>query len=128
MRWGSKPRASQGGHTGAVVALLIVAPSLATVATAAITIGILLVIAAWVVGPSRFAVRLRREAAPYVEEQRAGAYAVAGLVLLALIASAPIPALGTAVGIIVFVVLFALGTEALCRQILRESSQRSAAG
>ena len=100
---------------------------LVTVATSAITIGILLVIAAWVVGPSRFAVRFRREAAPYVEENRAAAYAVAGLVFLALIAWAPIPAFGTALGIILFALLFALGTEALCRQILRESSERGAA-
>jgi hypothetical protein len=100
---------------------------LATVAAAAITIGILLVIAAWGVGPSRFAVRFRREAAPYVEEHRAGAYTVAGLVFLALIAWAPIPALGTVLGIILFGVLFALGTETLCRQILRESSERGAA-
>ncbi|HEX2707230.1 MAG TPA: hypothetical protein VHM66_04375 [Solirubrobacterales bacterium] len=100
---------------------------LATVATSAIAIGILLVVAAWLVGPTRFAVRFRREAAPYVEEHRAGAYAVAGLVFLALIAWAPIPALGTALGIILFAVLFALGTEFLCRQILRESSDRGAA-
>lgn len=100
---------------------------LVTVATSAITIGILLVIAAWLVGPTRFAVRFRREAAPYVEEHRAGAYAVAGLAFLALIAWAPIPAFGTALGIILFAVLFALGTEALCRQILREASDRGAA-
>ena len=101
---------------------------LVTVATAAITIGILLVIAAWVVGPSRFAVRFRREAAPHVEENRAAAYAVAGLVFLALIAWAPIPAFGTALGIILFAVLFALGTEVLRRQILREAAERSATG
>jgi hypothetical protein len=100
---------------------------LATVATSAIAIGILLVVAAWLVGPTRFATRLRRQAAPYVEEHRGGAYAVAGLVFLALIAWAPIPALGTALGIILFAVLFALGTEFLCRQILRESSDRGAA-
>ncbi len=100
---------------------------LVTVATAAITIGILLVVAAWLVGPTRFAVRFRREAAPYVEENRAAAYAVAGLVFLALIAWAPIPAFGTALGIILFAVLFALGTEFLCRQILREVAERSAA-
>ena len=101
---------------------------LVTVATSAITIGILLVIAAWVVGPSRFAVRLRREAAPHVEENRAAAYAVAGLVFLALIAWAPIPAFGTALGIILFALLFALGTEVFRRQILREAAERSATG
>jgi hypothetical protein len=100
---------------------------LVTVATSVIAFGILLVIGAWLVGPTRFAVRFRRESAPYVEEHRAGAYAVAALVYLALIAWAPIHAFGTPLGIILFAVLFALGTEFLCRQILRESSERGAA-
>jgi hypothetical protein len=100
---------------------------LVTVATSVIAFGILLVIGAWLVGPARFAARLRREAAPYVEEHRGVAYTVAGLVFLALIAWAPIHAFGTLLGIIIFAVLFALGTEFLCRQILRESSERGAA-
>jgi hypothetical protein len=100
---------------------------LVTVATSVIAFGILLVIGAWLVGPTRFAVRFRREAAPHVKEHRAGAYVVAGLVFLALIAWAPIHAFGTPLGIIFFAVLFALGTEFLCRQILRESSERGAA-
>jgi hypothetical protein len=69
---------------------------------------------------------LRREASPYVEDHRGGAYLVAGLVFLALIAWAPIHAFSTALGIILFAVLFALGTELICRQILRESSERAA--
>jgi hypothetical protein len=100
---------------------------LVTVATSVIAFGILLVIGAWLVGPARFAARLRREAAPYVEEHRGVAYTVAGLVFLALIAWAPIHAFGTLLGIIIFAVLFTLGTEFLCRQILRESSERGAA-
>jgi hypothetical protein len=101
---------------------------LVTVATSVIAFGILLFVAAWLVGPTRFAARLRREATPYVEEHRGGAYAVAGLVFLALIAVAPIHAFSTPLGIILFAVLFALGTELICRQILRESSERAAAG
>jgi hypothetical protein len=101
---------------------------LVTVATSVIAFGILLVIAAWLVGPTRLAVRFRRESAPYVEEHRGGAYLVAGLVFLALIAFAPIHAFSTALGIVFFAVLFALGTEFLCRQILRESSERGAVG
>ncbi len=100
---------------------------LVTVATSVIAFGILLVVAAWLVGPTRLAVRFRRESAPYVDEHRGGAYLVAGLVFLALIAWAPIHAFSTPLGIIFFAVLFALGTEFLCRQILRESSERGAA-
>jgi hypothetical protein len=101
---------------------------LVTVATSVIAFGILLLIAAWLVGPARYAAWLRRKAAPYVEEHRGGAYLVAGLVFLALIAWAPIHAFSTLLGIILFAVLFALGTEYICRQILRESSERATAG
>jgi uncharacterized membrane protein YeiB len=101
---------------------------LATVATSVIAFGVLLFVAAWLAGPTRYATRLRREAAPHVEEHRGGAYAVAGLVFLALIAWAPIHAFSTPLGIILFAVLFAIGTEIICRQILRESSERAAGG
>lgn len=100
---------------------------LVTVATSVIAFGILLFAAAWLAGPTRIATRLRRLAAPYVEEHRGGAYTVAGLVFLALIAWAPIHAFSTALGIILFAVLFALGTEFICRQIRRESAERVAA-
>lgn len=100
---------------------------LVTVATSVIAFGVLLFAAAWLVGPTRLATRLRREAAPYVEEHRGGAYTVAGLVFLALIAWAPIHAFSTPLGIVLFAVLFALGTEFITRQILRESSERAAA-
>ena len=99
---------------------------LVTVATSVIAFGILLIVAAWLIGPTRIAARLRREAAPYVEEHRGGAYTLAGLVFLALIAWAPIHAFSTPLGIILFAVLFAFGTEIICRQILRESSERGA--
>jgi hypothetical protein len=99
---------------------------LVTVATSVIAFGILLFAAAWLVGPTRLATRLRREAAPHVEEHRGGAYLVAGLVFLALIAWAPIHAFSTPLGILLFAILFALGTELIRRQILRESSERAA--
>jgi len=100
---------------------------LVTVATSVIAFGILLFAAAWLAGPTRLATHLRREAAPYVEEHRGGAYTVAGLVFLALIAWSPIHAFSTALGIVLFAVLFALGTELICRQIVRESAERVAA-
>ena len=93
---------------------------LVTVAASAITLGILLVVGAWLAGPTRPAVALRREASPYVREQRAWSYAVAGVVYLALIAWAPIAAFHKPLGILLFAVLFAAAAELLRRQILRE--------
>jgi lipoprotein signal peptidase len=93
---------------------------LVTVADSAIAFGILLVIGAWLAGSTRAAVALRREASPYVREHRAGAYAVAGAVYLALIAWAPIAAFHKPLGIALFAVLLGCGAELLRRQILRE--------
>ena len=56
---------------------------LVTVAVSAITFGILVVIAAWIAGPTRVATSLREAAAPYLRERRGTAYAVAGLVFRA---------------------------------------------
>ena len=52
---------------------------LVTVAVSAITFGILVVIAAWLAGPTRIASSLRQEAAPYLRERRGTTYAVVGL-------------------------------------------------
>jgi hypothetical protein len=93
---------------------------LVTVASSAIAFGILVVIGAWLAGPTRPATALRREASPYMREQRGAAYAVAGLVWLALIAWAPIAAFHKPIGILLFAALFAFGTELLRRQALRE--------
>jgi hypothetical protein len=93
---------------------------LVTVASSAIAFGILVVIGAWLAGPTRPATALRREASPYVREQRGATYAVAGLVWLALIAWAPIAAFHKPIGILLFAALFAFGTELLRRQALRE--------
>jgi hypothetical protein len=93
---------------------------LVTVASSAIAFGVLVVIGAWLAGPTKSATRLRREAAPYVREQRAGTYAVAAAVYVALIAWAPIAAFHKPIGLLLFALLFGLGTELLRRQTLRE--------
>jgi hypothetical protein len=93
---------------------------LVTVASSAIAFGILVVIGAWLAGPTRPAKALRRETSPYMREQRGATYAVAGLVWLALIAWAPIAAFHKPIGILLFALLFAFGTELLRRQALRE--------
>jgi hypothetical protein len=93
---------------------------LVTVASSAIAFGILVVIGAWLAGPTRPATALRREAAPYMREQPAATYGVAAVIWLVLIAWAPIAAFHKPIGILLFALLFALGTELLRRQALRE--------
>jgi hypothetical protein len=93
---------------------------LATVATSALALGILVVIAAWLAGPTKIAVRLRREAAPYVREQRAAVWGVGFVVFLLLIALAPVAAFGKPLGILILAVLMAIGIELLARQTVRE--------
>ena len=65
---------------------------------------------AWLAGPTRAATALRRELSPYVRDHRGTAYEIAGALYLALIAWAPIDAFRKAIGILLFAVLFALGT------------------
>lgn len=93
---------------------------LVTVASSTIAFGVLLVIGAWLAGPTAPAKALRREASPYLRAYRGGAYAAAGAVWLALIAWAPIAAFRKPLGILLFAVLFAAGTELLRRQTLAE--------
>jgi hypothetical protein len=93
---------------------------LVTVAVSAIAFGILAVVGAWLAGRTAPAVALRREAAPYFREREAAAYGVAAAIWLALIAWAPIAAFRKPFGILLFAILFAVGTEALRRQAIRE--------
>jgi hypothetical protein len=101
---------------------------LVTVASSALAFGILIVIGAWLAGPTRPAMALRREASPYLREHRGGAYAAAGVVWLALIGLAPIAAFRKPLGILLFAVLFAIGTEILRRQALREFPETQVGG
>ncbi|MDX6605384.1 MAG: hypothetical protein QOF23_1893, partial [Solirubrobacterales bacterium] len=89
---------------------------LVTVAVSAITFGLLVVIGAWLTGPTRSATSLRREAAPYLRERPGATYAVVALVFLALILWAPVVAFHKLIGLILLAVLMVLGTEALRRQ------------
>jgi hypothetical protein len=89
---------------------------LVTVAVSAITFGILVVIGAWLAGPTRLASALRREAAPYLRERRGATYTVVALVFLMLVLWAPVVAFQKPIGLILLAVLMVLGTEALRRQ------------
>ncbi|MGN6217356.1 MAG: hypothetical protein ACTHN7_10460 [Solirubrobacterales bacterium] len=93
---------------------------LVTVAWSAIAFGVLLVLGAWLAGPTASAVALRREISPYFRERRGAAYAFAAGIWVLLIAWAPIAAFRRPLGILVFAALFALGTELLRRQAVAE--------
>jgi hypothetical protein len=93
---------------------------LVTVAVSAITFGVLVVIAAWIAGPTRIAKALREEAAPYLRERGGTTYAVAGLVFLILVLWAPVVAFHKPIGLVLLAALTVLGTEALRRQTAAE--------
>jgi hypothetical protein len=102
---------------------------LATVAWSAFAFGVLVFLGAWLAGPTKWATRARRAAAPYLRDQPAAAAIAAFLVWLALIAIVPIAAFGRPLGILLFAILFAAGTWLLWKQTEREfpSSGKSAA-
>jgi hypothetical protein len=105
----------------AVQAVWDIATSLlVTVAVSALAFGVLILLAAWAGGTTRAAVSARRHAKPYAERGAATIYGVALLVFLALIAWAPIAAFRKPLGVLVFAVLFAVGTELWRRQVLAE--------
>jgi hypothetical protein len=101
---------------------------LMTVAVSAITFGILLIIAAWLAGPTRIATALRREAAPYLRERRGATYAVVAFVFLVLVLWAPVAAFEKPIGLLLLAVLMVFGTEVLRRQAEAEFPDASLGG
>jgi hypothetical protein len=93
---------------------------LVTVAVSAITFGLLLIIGAWLAGPTRFATNLRRDAAPYLRERVGATYAVVALIFLALILWAPVVAFHKLIGLLILAALMVVGTEILRRQAAAE--------
>jgi hypothetical protein len=88
-------------------------------ATAAIVYGVVIVVAAWLAGPTQWAVAARRALAPYLREPRF-AWGAFGVIVLVLLAWAPTPAFRQVIPALVLIVLLALGVEALRRQTARE--------
>jgi hypothetical protein len=90
------------------------------VAQATVVIGIPVVAAAWVAGPYRPAVALRRAAAPTLRERPALAYSLVAVALLLVIAWAPIPATRMPLPVLLMIVLAFAGLAALRRQVATE--------
>ncbi|MGN6187634.1 MAG: SHOCT domain-containing protein [Conexibacter sp.] len=86
-----------------------------------------IIAAAWLAGATRPAVALRRGMAPWLREEPTVAYAVAGVLVLLVIAWGPIPATRMVVPVLVMIGLVALGVAALRRQAAHEFPQASVA-
>jgi hypothetical protein len=93
---------------------------LKTLGWQAAIIGIGVVVAAWLGGPSRPATAVRRMSAPALQQRPDLTGIGVALVLLAVIAWAPIPALRRPAFILLLIVLVAIGFVALRRQTQRE--------
>jgi hypothetical protein len=88
-------------------------------ATATIWYGAVIVLVAWLAGPTRLATGVRRLKAPFLREPRYAWGGLAAIVLL-LIAWGPTPATRSPVPMLLLIALLALGVEALRRQTARE--------
>jgi hypothetical protein len=100
-------------------------------ASAGLAYGVLIVLAAWLAGPTRAAVGARRAAAPYLREPRY-AYGALAVIVLLVLAWGPTPATRKLLPALLLVALLAAGVEALRRQTAREfpdaSIEESVAG
>lgn len=93
---------------------------LVEVAGAVIFIGVPIVLAGMLGGPSHAARNLRRSMAPYLRDQPGLAFGAMGLLLIILFAWGPIQATRNALGILVIIVLAMFGTEMLRREAAGE--------
>jgi hypothetical protein len=87
---------------------------------ACILVGIPLVAAGWFAGPAKLARSGRAAVAPFLRDHVAASYAITLAVMVLIFVWNPIPATGTAAGMIVFTVLALLGTFILSRQTAQE--------
>jgi hypothetical protein len=93
---------------------------LADVAWSTVFIGVVVILAAMLAGPTRIATSLRRLMAPYMRDRPDVTFGVLALLLLLLLAWAPIEATKSLIGILIIVVLAVFGTETLRRQTAQE--------
>lgn len=98
----------------------IATQTLKDIGVAILAYGIVIVIAAWLAGPTRPATGIRRALAPTVLHNRAYVWAAAAFAYLLLLLWGPVHALEQPVGIIATGVALAVGIEFWCRQIAAE--------
>jgi hypothetical protein len=93
---------------------------LAGIAWTAIAYGAIVILAAWLAGPSRPAVSVRKRLAPTLRDQAGLVYAVVGGLFLLVVAWGPTPAFRQPWAILIFAALTGLGVEAFRRLTIRE--------
>jgi Short C-terminal domain len=86
------------------------------IAVAMVVYGLVFVVAAWLAGPTRPAIAIRKALAPSLRDHPAGAYLVAGGALALAVLWGPTPALRNIWWILVFAALLALGVTMLRRE------------
>jgi hypothetical protein len=111
-----RPAISDTWHVG--TSLLVEA------AQSTIAYGVVIVLAAWLAGPTRAAVAVRRWLAPALVDAR-WAFGAATLIVLLIILWGPTPATRKALGMLLFAILLFLGVEILRRQVRREHPEAS---
>jgi hypothetical protein len=93
---------------------------LVQVASAAIIVGVPVILAAWFAGPTRWALAGRRFLAPHFREHPALAYWITVALLLLVFIWGPIPATRNPVEMLLFTILALFGAHVLREQIARE--------
>jgi hypothetical protein len=93
---------------------------LGNVAWSTVFIGVVVILAAMLAGPTRIATSLRHLMAPYMRDRPDVTFGVLGLLLLLLFAWGPIEATKSLTGILIIIVLAVFGTETLRRQTALE--------
>jgi hypothetical protein len=88
-------------------------------AEACIAYGVVVVVAAWLAGPTRWATSTRRFLTPYLDDARI-AYGALLAVLLLIVIWSPTPATRKPLGILILALLLGFGIEVLRRQTRRE--------
>ena len=103
-------------------AWLIGTDLLSGIAWTAIAYGVIIILAAVLAGPARWAVSLRQRLAPTLRDRPGLVYAIVGGLYLLVVAWGPTPAFRQPWSILVFAALTGLGVEAFRRLTLGETS------
>jgi hypothetical protein len=88
-------------------------------AASCIAYGVVVVLAAWLAGPTKRATSVRRFLTPYLDDARI-AYGALLAVLLLLVVWAPTPAVRKPLGLLILALVLGIGVEMLRRQTRRE--------
>ncbi len=104
----------------AAATVSIATSMLAEIAGELVLFGALLIIAAWLAGPARFAAGFRRALAPYVRDYPGPACAVLSAGVALMLVWRPLGALGTPVGALAFVALAVLWAVLVRQQAIAE--------